>query len=287
MISLLETLAGASPTTAIELRPPFIELNAVDGINAWIDTYHAVYGVTSKNRYVFLTDSAIGQREEHSIRHLVTNLGNDAPRERVVPFLTAKHSLDYCLGYADRASENDFRTLVVVGGDNTVGSASCVAHGWQLRELIRKRQPHLELVGWVNPIKDSQQQIEYLTQAVASTDFYLTQVVSHHHLAEIENFLITSERNALNIPGMFGVFYYRSGNQRTLNLLSKFLPVPRTQLIKEFSSGLTAEQICARSIHRLRRIGIKHFYISNLPVDQAPSLLNTILTLATNDLEDP
>tara|TARA_Y100000588_G_scaffold307078_1_gene331005 strand:- start:2376 stop:3173 length:798 start_codon:yes stop_codon:yes gene_type:complete len=263
-----------------------IELNAVDSINAWIDTYHAVYGVTSKNRYVFLTDSAIGQREEHSIRHLVTNLGDDAPRERVIPFLTAKHSLDYCLGYADRASENNFRTLVVVGGDNAVGPARCVAHGWQLRELIRKRQPHLELGGWVNPTKDTQQQIEYLMQASAVTDFYLTQVVSHHHLEKIENFLITSAKNSLKMPGVFGVFYYRSGNQQTLNLLSQFLPVPRTQLIKEFSSGLTAEQICARSIQTLRRIGIKHFYISNLPVDRAPSTLNTILNLAANDLED-
>ena len=286
MKSLLETLTDDSPTTAIELRPPLIELNAADGINAWIDTYHAVYEVTSKNRYVFLTDSAIGQREEHPIRHLVTNLGDDAPRQRVIPFLTAKHSLDYCLSYADRASENNFHTLVVVGGDNTVGPARCVTHGWQLRELVRKRQPHLELGGWVNPTKDAQQQIEHLMQASATTDFYLTQVVSHHHMIEVEKFLAASERNALNIPGVFGVFYYRSGNKNTLDLLSRFLPIPRAQLIKEFSSGFTAEQICARSIQALRRIGIKHFYVSNLPVARAPSILDTILNLAGEDLAD-
>ena len=52
---------------------------------------------------VFLTDSAVGAQEEDNLRHLVTNLGNDVPRDRIAPFLTAKHSLEYCLSYAERA----------------------------------------------------------------------------------------------------------------------------------------------------------------------------------------
>ena len=41
--------------------------------------------------------------------------------DRLVPFLTSKHSLDYCLMYADRASAHGFGALTVLGGDRTVG----------------------------------------------------------------------------------------------------------------------------------------------------------------------
>jgi len=98
-------------------------------MDTWIDTYHSVRGLTRDNTYVLLTDSAVGQQEEHNLRHLVANLGNDAPRDQVVPFLTAKHSLDYCLGYVDRAWEQGFRSLVVLGGDTTVGPKRCVTRG--------------------------------------------------------------------------------------------------------------------------------------------------------------
>jgi hypothetical protein len=80
---------------------------------------------------------------------------------------------------------------------------------------------------------------------------------------------------------VFGVFYYRSGNQRTLDNLARFLPVPREQLVDEFGGGATAEQVCARSIQALRQLGVRHFYISNLPVAQAAEILAAI-----QDLED-
>ena len=69
--------------------------------------------------FVFLTDSAVGAQEEDNLRHLVTNLGQDVPRDRIVPFLTAKHSLEYCLSYADRAHQSGFPALVVLGGDKS------------------------------------------------------------------------------------------------------------------------------------------------------------------------
>lgn len=98
------------------------------GIDAWIDTYHAVRSLTRQGTYVFLTDSAVGAPEENNLRHLVSNLGDDAPRDRVVPFLTAKHTLDYCLTYADRAWSHGFQLLAVLGGDVAVGPPRCVAH---------------------------------------------------------------------------------------------------------------------------------------------------------------
>ena len=92
-----------------------------EGMDAWIDTYHAVKRLTRGGTFVFLTDSAVGAEEEDNLRHLVINLGRDVPRERVVPFLTVKHTLDYCLSYAERARQNGFPALVVLGGDKAVG----------------------------------------------------------------------------------------------------------------------------------------------------------------------
>ena len=118
---------------AAELRPPRAELAASEGMDAWIDTYHAVQRLTRQGTYVFLTDSAVGAQEEDNLRHLVTNLGNDVPRERIVPFLTAKHSLEYCVSYAERARQKGFPALVVLGGDKAVGAPRAVEHAWQLR----------------------------------------------------------------------------------------------------------------------------------------------------------
>ena len=43
-----------------ELRPPRAELAATEGMDAWIDTYHAVRQLTRRETFVFLTDSAVG-----------------------------------------------------------------------------------------------------------------------------------------------------------------------------------------------------------------------------------
>src|SRR5580765_2678692 len=118
----LTALRSGSPVLAAELRPPRAELATREGVDAWIDTYHAVRRLTRQGTYVLLTDSAVGAAEEDNLRHLVTNLGRDVPRERIVPFLTTKHPLAYCLSYADRARQSGFPALVVLGGDKTVGA---------------------------------------------------------------------------------------------------------------------------------------------------------------------
>ncbi len=103
--------------------PPRAELEASASMDAWIDTYHAVRGLTREGTFVFLTDSAVGMKEEDNLRHLVSNIGADVPRSAIVPFLTCKHPLDYCLAYADRAAQHGFQALVVLGGDTSVGPA--------------------------------------------------------------------------------------------------------------------------------------------------------------------
>jgi hypothetical protein len=275
--TLLETLRGDRPVIAAELRPPRAELDAQRGMDAWIDTYHAVRGLSRQGTFVFVTDSAVGSREEDTLRHLLTNIGADAPRSHVVPFLTAKHPLDYCLSYAERAAQHDLGSLVVLGGDRHVGPPRCVEHAWELRQAIRARQPALVLGGWANPHADATRQVDYLFDARFNAEFFLTQIVSHHDRASVERFAGEMARRGVTTPGLFGVFYYRSANLRTLEGLRRFLPVPVEDLLAEFSSGASPEDVCARSIRSLADAGARHFYISNLPVTRARLTLQRIL----------
>ena len=265
---------------AAELRPPRAELETTASMDAWIDTYHAVRGLTRGGTFVFLTDSAVGMKEEDNLRHLVNNLGADVPRSAVVPFLTCKHPLDYCLAYADRAAQHGFKALVVLGGDKSVGPPRCVQHAWELRERIREYLPGLALGGWANPHSRAADQVGHLLAERATAEFYLTQIVSHHSLASVDAFLEEASSRGLALPGMFGVFYYRSANPRTLEALKGFLPVPAEQLAREFAAGDSPDDICARSIRALRSAGVRHFYLSNLPLGRAAVTLKRVLDKA-------
>ena len=271
---IIETLRSGRPFLAAELRPPRAELASSAGIDAWIDTYHAVRSLTLGGTSVFLTDSAVGVPEEDNLRHLTVNIGEDAPRERVVPFLTAKHPIDYCLSYADRARQHGFRSLVVLGGDKRVGFPRSVEHAWQLRQAIRAGGTDLVLGGWANPYRNVEKQIDYLIGPEFNGDYFLTQIVSHHDLSQVERFVEAGRRRGLSVPGVFGVFYYRSANPKTLSLLSDFIPVPVEGLTREFELGARPEEICARTIRGLIELGVCSFYISNLP------LVGTARTLA-------
>ena len=246
-------------------------------MDAWIDTYHAVRGLTKRGVPVFLTDSAVGLQEEDNLRHLIANLGTRVPRDLVIPFLTSKHPLDYCLSYAERAWHNDFKSLVVLGGDKHVGPPRSVEHAWQLRQAIRAREPHLALGGWANPNADAERQLGYLTDGTFNAEFYLTQIVSHHTIAPVAKFLDAGARSGLTLPGMYGVFYYRSANPRTLATLSQFLPVPIEGLVRDFGGGATPVEVCARTIRALKQAGARHFYVSNLPLSRADATLEAIL----------
>jgi hypothetical protein len=277
-LSFVDTLQAGRSVFAAELRPPRAELGSREGMDAWIDTYHAVRTLTKQNVAVFLTDSAVGLQEENNLRHLVTNLGPDMPRSLVVPFLTTKHSLDFCLSYAEQAWQHNFPALVVLGGDRTVGRPRCVNHAWELRQKIKAHEPRLALGGWANPYGDAAQQVDYLADSSFSAEFYLTQIVSHLDADPVARFLDETRRRSLDrVPGMFGVFYYRSANRRTLDVLSKFLPVPVDALVAEFASGASPVEICARTIRAMMDLGVRHFYISNLPLTGTAPTLNAIL----------
>src|SRR5712692_5957843 len=206
-MDLLSALRSGGSVFGAELRPPRAELATSEGMDAWIDTYHAVHRLTRQGTFVFLTDSAVGAQEEDNLRHLVTNLGHDVPRSRVVPFLTSKHSLEYCLSYGDRARQHGFPALVVLGGDKAVGAPRSVEHAWQLRELLRQRDETIVLGGWANPHADPERQVDYVGAANFNAEFFLTQVVSHHQIGAVSRFIEAAERRGLDLPGVFGVFF--------------------------------------------------------------------------------
>lgn len=249
-------------------------------MDAWIDTYHAIRSLTRHDVRVMVTDSAVGAQEENNLRHLVANLGDNVDRHRIIPFLTTKHSQEFCLAYADRVAQDGFPALVVLGGDKHVGRQRCLEHAWQLRALIRARHPGLELGGWANPSADPEGQVEFLLQPGVSADFYLTQIVSHHQTDRVEAFLAAGRSRGLDLPGVFGVFYYRSANAKTMEILSQFLPVPVAPLTQEFAEGATPVEVCARTIRALVDLGARHFYVSNLPVKKTAATLSAILDAA-------
>jgi hypothetical protein len=279
----LDRLRQPEPLVAAELRPPPADLSSADGMESWIDLHHALRRLGRRDTAVFLTDDAIGEREEENLRHLVTNLAGDVPKQRLVPFLTCKHPLSYCLRYADRAASQGIEALVVLGGDTTAGPPRCLPHAFLLRQEIRRRVPGLTLGGWTNPHRDPAEQVRFLLDETFTGEFYLSQVVSHHSARRVEVFLRESRRRGLELPGVFGVFYYRSANPSTLSALSRFFPVPAEEVTREFERGDTAEEICARSIRALRAAGARHVYVSNLGHRRAPERLDGVLEALAAD----
>lgn len=262
--ALLARLQAPGPLVAAELRPPRADLPAAQSMDTWIEMYHAVRRLGRHDTILFLTDNAVGQAEEENLWHLTANLAGDADTSRIVPFLTAKHSLEYCLLYAARAASSGFQALTVLGGDRTVGPSRCVPYAYLLREKIRERVPGLTLGGWANPHREPAEQVEFLLRREFTAEFYLTQVVSHHSVRAVERFVREAERRGVPWPGVFGVFFYRSGNPRTLEALTRFFPVPAAELTREFAGGAAPEEICARTIRALREVGVEKVYVSNL-----------------------
>jgi hypothetical protein len=239
-------------------------MSYAESVDAWIDLHHAVSRLARRDMLVFLTDNAVGQAEEENLAHLTANLAGATDLARVVPFLTCKHTLEYCQMYAARAASHGVDALTVVGGDQLAGPARCVPHAWELRRLLRGRGASLTLGGWVNPHRDPEEQVDFLLSENFGAEFYLTQIVSHHSIDRVERFLTAARRRGVRHPGVFGVFLYRSANPETLAQLGRYFPVPAGEIAAEFAAGLTGEEICARSIRALRDVGADKVYVSNL-----------------------
>ncbi len=233
-------------------------------MDMWIDLSHSIRRLAAGGAFLHLTDSAVGEVEEENLQHLTSNLAGEIDPARVVPFLTCRHPLDYCLRYADRAEARGLEALTVVGGDPGEGPSRCVPHAYLLRQQIRRRIPHLALGGWVNPHRDIRAQADYLADPDFEADYYLTQVVSHHDLKAVEGWLSAASAKGIRLPFAAGVFYYRNGRRATLRRLASFFPVPVDAVEAAFAGGTTPAAHCARTIVELGRIGVDNVYLCNL-----------------------
>jgi 5,10-methylenetetrahydrofolate reductase len=279
MTLLLDALARPGPLVTVELRPPRSNLDPVDGMSAWIDLHHTLGRMVKDELFVFLTDNAVGAAEEENLAHVGANVGEAIDLRRIVPILTCKHTLDYCETFAVRAASDGFEALTVLGGDASIPPPRCVPHGRDLREILAEKVPELSLGGWVNPHRDAQEQVRFLAAPGAHAAFALSQVVSHHSLHAVDRFHDARAARGIDTPVVFGVFFYRSANPRTLEILSRFFPVPVEEVVAEFERGDSAEEICARSIRALRKIGADKIYVSNLGERRAGRRLRRILEL--------
>lgn len=278
-VTLLDRLLSPDLMLSVELRPPRMGQGHHDSMDAWFAMHAAVASLVASDTPLFLTDSAVGAHEEENLHHLLTNLDADMVREFVCPFVTTKHTLQYCDWYAARAIEAGCGALTVLGGDKHVGPPRCVPHGYLLRQRIRERFPTLPLGGWANPHQDPARQVGFLADPRYTGEFYLTQLVSHLEPEPITRFQAELVRQGVTMPGVWGVFFYRSGNPRTLNRLSEFFPVPVDAVVAEFASGVSPEEVCARTIRHLRGLGIDKIYVSNLHPERAVEQLAAIRAL--------
>ena len=91
---LLTALRAGGSVFGAELRPPRAELATHEGMDAWIDTYHAVRRLTRQGTFVFLTDSAVGSQEEDNLRHLAKD-PNEPNLEHVHTVVRTPNGNDY------------------------------------------------------------------------------------------------------------------------------------------------------------------------------------------------
>ena len=68
-------------------------------------------------------------------------------------------------------------------------------------------------------------------------------------------------------------------------MLSAFLPVPTESLRTEFEAGATPDDVCISTLRGLRAAGVRHFYVSNLPLVRTASVLtSTRVTVSRSGL---
>ncbi len=188
-------------------------------MDAWIDTYHAVRRLTRQGTYVFLTDSAVGAEEEDNLRHLVTNLGTRRAARahrpvpdveahaRVLPVVRRARASERFSG-AGRARRRQDGWAAAIGRARVAAARRCCD-----RTITRSRSAD-------GPIRTATRSGRSTISSASDfhAEFYLTQIVSHHDVASVSRFLNAAERRGLSLPGVFGVFYYRSANPKTLQV---------------------------------------------------------------------
>ncbi|MDT8367926.1 MAG: hypothetical protein RQ745_01875 [Longimicrobiales bacterium] len=276
MASLSQALrAEDPPPVLVELRPPLAGLDRAARIDMWIDLNDAIGRFTRDGHRVLFTDDAVGEVEEENLGHVLANLPPEAPPDRIIPILTCKHTLDYCLLYARRAHASGIRTLLVVGGDPG-GPSRCVPHAFELRARLNALVPDLDLAGWANPHRDPDEQFDFLAHDFHA-GFSLTQIVSHASPGHLEGLAERIVAEGLDLPLVAGIFHYHNADPERLSSLDRYFPVPAREITRAYEAGVEPERWTAQSIRSALDAGATSVYLSNLGVTGGPRRLRRIL----------
>ena len=276
---LLERLRDSSPLVTVEIRPPRGGMDPSETIDVWIDLHHSVRRLLKEERFVFVTDNAVGADEEENLAHLAANLGEEVDLRRVVPFLTCKHTLDYCLMYAARAGSARIEALTVLGGGplcwpTARGPACLSVEGDDSGAGARARVGRL---GQPPPLR------------IGAGGFPGIRVIRGQVLSDPGR--VASQSGPGRCPARRKGAPRGGGAGRLRRLplperqpdhvgeARRIFPRPAQALTREFGAGATAEEVCARTIRALRDAGADKVFVSNLGWRGAADRLGRILDL--------
>ena len=190
MSVLVEQLKSGTPVIAAELRPPRAELETAASMDAWIDTYHAVRGLT-RGGHVRLPDRQRrrpeGRRQPPPPRHQSRHR-RAALARRPVPDLQAH------VGVLPRLRRSRAAPRLRVAGGPRRRQARRAAALRRARLAAARDDPRARAGAGARadgPIRtaNAAAQVQHLLDDRVTAEFYLTQIVSHHSRPAVERFL--------------------------------------------------------------------------------------------------
>ena len=269
-MDLLSALRSGSSVFAAELRPPRAELATQRG-HGRVDR-HVSRGPAADARRARTCSSPTApsaRRRKTTCGTWSLNLGNDVPRDRIVPFLTSKHPtrVPPFIRRA-RAPERVQRARGARRRQERRRRRDASSTRGSSRKLLRDRDRTLALGGWANPHGDPDRQVDFLDGArfprrvLPDADRQPSRPSSRWRASSRRR-----ARRHLTLPGVFGVFYYRSANPRTLDALRAFLPVP-TRGANEGIRRRRDRRRCLRAYHSRSDRRRREAFLYQQPADR-------------------
>ena len=163
----------------------------------------------------------------------------------------------------------------MVGGRSVrPGRPAAFPHAYQLRRWIRERMPSLDLGGWVNPLRDPAQQVDFLLDPGFEAEFYLTQIVSHHHLEQVEALPRRGPPARRALSGRVRRLHLSERQPEDAGAAGQVLPGAgggdHSRLRgRAIAGGDLRPHACAA----LREIGVEKVYVSNLGFERPDTRL--------------
>ena len=248
---LVRALRATVPSVlSVELRPPRAELDAAAGMDAWIDTYHAVSGLVARRdvrvphrqrrRRARRTQPAASR---HQPRH-----GRAARSRRAVPDDEALAASSACRTPSARGRKASGRWSCSAA-TRSVGPPRCV----DARVAAARGDPRARAGALARRLGES-------ARRSGDAGGLSRRRALHRRVLPDAGRLASRRRGrssafceeldaaaASTLPGIFGVFYYRSANPKTLETLKQFLPVPVEGLTRGVRGGRDAGRRSARA----------------------------------------